>query len=240
MLAGRYRAYIGRLCPVTSRIQAPLPVGMNIRRVSSLGSPHSNLSVREIQQLLKVSGVSYAGIFEKDELLRLLEKLEFIPTRSWQFIPSGVDLPPGLEVRIDMKTGTRHARISEHAGAYSDLRSGSTTWKGTGQTRTASREKKAPARAKQVPARAKQAPTRPAIKWGEKVLVDGDVRKVKGALKSLWEPSMAAYCGEVGTVTDILSNGDIRVEFSGKDPWSPVPTWTSWTYRPEILWSMSR
>lgn len=237
---------------MTSRIRAPLPVGINIRRESSLSSPHSSLSVREIQQLLKVSGVSSAGVFEKDELLRLLEKVEFIPTRSWQFIPSGVDLPPGLEVRIDMKTGKRHARISQHTG-YTDLSSGSTTWKGTGQTRTPSTEKQAPARpkptpwrAKQAPARVKQAPVkakqppaRAALKWGEKVIVDGDVRKVKEALGSLWEPSMAAYCGEVGTVTDISSDGDIRVEFSGKDSCNPVPTWTSWTYRPEILWSLS-
>jgi len=80
---------------------------------------HARLSVKELKELLSSAGVSFAGATEKDDLVRLLSRAKaqaalranmFVPTSQWKEVPTGVALPPGLEVKFDLQKGCQYAR----------------------------------------------------------------------------------------------------------------------------------
>lgn len=78
------------------------------------------LGVKELKELLKDAGVSFAGATEKEDLVRLLTKaraqakandIKFVASQQWQRVPEGVALPAGLEVKFDMDRGCNYARL---------------------------------------------------------------------------------------------------------------------------------
>ncbi|CAJ1338555.1 unnamed protein product [Effrenium voratum] len=78
------------------------------------------MGVKELKELLKDAGVSFAGATEKEDLVRLLTKaraqakandVKFVASKQWQRVPDGVALPTGLEVKFDMDRGCNYARI---------------------------------------------------------------------------------------------------------------------------------
>lgn len=83
------------------------------------GDP-ANLSVRALKEVLTAAGVSFAGVNEKQDLVRLLNKARsraaaqknvFVASHSWEEVPVGMALPPGLEVRFDIASGINYARL---------------------------------------------------------------------------------------------------------------------------------
>lgn len=81
---------------------------------------HAKLSVRELKELLTAAGFSYEGATEKNELVRLLTKAraqasaakdQFVALANWQRVPDGIALPPGLEVKFDLRHGCNYARL---------------------------------------------------------------------------------------------------------------------------------
>mmetsp|Transcript_27881 Transcript_27881/g.83337 ORF Transcript_27881/g.83337 Transcript_27881/m.83337 type:complete len:687 (+) Transcript_27881:41-2101(+) len=78
------------------------------------------LSVRELKEQIAEVGLSAAGATEKEELVRLLEKGRarqsaskgsFVPTETWQAVPTGAAIPAGLEVKFDLAKGCNYARL---------------------------------------------------------------------------------------------------------------------------------
>jgi len=74
--------------------------------------------------MLLAAGVSYAGATEKEDLVRLLTKAQaqasarasaFQASSTWQPVPEGVPLPPGLEVKFDMTKQKKYARLPKDA-----------------------------------------------------------------------------------------------------------------------------
>lgn len=87
---------------------------------------HANLGIKELKELLTAAGVSFAGATEKEDLVRLLTKARaqasvsantFNATAEWQRVPQGFALPPGLEVKFDLKLGCNYARIPKAKAA---------------------------------------------------------------------------------------------------------------------------
>jgi len=81
---------------------------------------YSGHSVKDLKEFLTAVGVSFAGATEKSDLEKLLRKARalaaasdnmFKATATWQSVPDGMSLPPGLEVKFDITTGVNMARL---------------------------------------------------------------------------------------------------------------------------------
>merc|ERR1712032_1120944 len=103
--------------PAAEAPPAPQIAAPDVRAVPP---PHAKLSIKELKELLTAAGVSFAGATEKADLVRLLSKAraqaactsgQFVATDKWRMVPQGVSLPPGLEVKFDLKHGCNFARI---------------------------------------------------------------------------------------------------------------------------------
>mmetsp|Transcript_18910 Transcript_18910/g.47426 ORF Transcript_18910/g.47426 Transcript_18910/m.47426 type:complete len:248 (+) Transcript_18910:80-823(+) len=192
------------------------------------------LSASQLKERLAALGVPTAGVTERDDLVRLLERSRsqggeesFVATHEWQRVPAGAILEPGLEVRFDFAgEGASFARLPAVASTQpsSNVASSAGSADAVAPQAAAKMERKG---VTAVPADSIQISEAP-IEWGCRVQVRSDVDEVRSSMRRLWEPEMVEFCGKVGVVTHI-DDERVTVEFERDD------SWVSWIFTASVV-----